>query len=768
MLRSIRLCNWRSHRDTTLHFARGTNLLIGRMGGGKTSIVDAICYALFGTCPPIASHTIKIRDIIRARPNGEDAAYVELTFSKGNKEYRVCRSIKRSGATEAELWCDGVRIQGPRPRDVDRYVTELLELDADLFMRAVYSQQNQIDYLLTLPPSERKDKIDELLGLTKFEVVRDNAMSAVRRLGNIRKDIEIVIQRENVEQLLREVSELNAVMESVSEMKKRKKAELSAAEQNLSKAERKFAHLNATRAHFIALTQREVGLVHSIEAMKRDIEKVDVGKKEDLEKLIRQTKNKKADIQAKICQLEKEIETQMSVQTRIQAALLEAEKNLKKRKAAEKELTKLLNGQSIEHIEAKYAALKNEISALTIDEASALANFKTLSAAIDELKKEITRCPICDTPLDVKQKQKLLNEKSAALSNARKECENIEKKLEKCTLEFEDCERKISCARELNAIIKEFQNVEEEMNKFSSEVSTLSAQVRNLRKRKEALQLEYEKVQLGLNELEKEYSKICDAIEKRKAIDDMAEELQRIRLELSKLSFDEKEWESAQSEYNEMKVKIATLSGELNKIQSEVHYVREKIKDREQRIAEINKKIEIIQKCDVLIDKLQRFANILADIQVELRTTSLEEINSALKEIWPIIYPYSDYTSLKIIPVENDYLLQFEIGNGNFVQVDGIGSGGERALACLALRIALALVLTPQLSWIILDEPTHNLDDEAVRALATTLRDHVPKILEQAIVITHDEGLKDAASEKVFRFDRDKETPEITIVEEIC
>ena len=58
MIQSIRLQNWKSHPDSKLEFRKGTNVLVGVMGSGKSSIVDGICFGLFGTFPALFSKRI--------------------------------------------------------------------------------------------------------------------------------------------------------------------------------------------------------------------------------------------------------------------------------------------------------------------------------------------------------------------------------------------------------------------------------------------------------------------------------------------------------------------------------------------------------------------------------------------------------------------------------------------------------------------------------------------------------------------------------------
>ena len=159
------------------------------------------------------------------------------------------------------------------------------------------------------------------------------------------------------------------------------------------------------------------------------------------------------------------------------------------------------------------------------------------------------------------------------------------------------------------------------------------------------------------------------------------------------------------------------------------------------------------------------YKNSLAAAQSELRNVLVEEINAALAEIWPAVYPYSDYSGVKLEADEKDYRLL--MGKAGWREVDSVASGGERACLCLALRIAFATVLTPDVGWLILDEPTHNLDSEAVALLSEAINDKIPSIVEQTFVITHDPSLGETGQGSVYRLERDKGKNESTKVERI-
>src|ERR1051325_2404970 len=95
---SLHLTNFRQHIDTRIDFDTGITGIIGPNGSGKTTILEAIAWALYGT--PAARGT---RESIRSyRANARSSVRVELDFELGGHRYRVVR-----GLTQAEVYLDG-------------------------------------------------------------------------------------------------------------------------------------------------------------------------------------------------------------------------------------------------------------------------------------------------------------------------------------------------------------------------------------------------------------------------------------------------------------------------------------------------------------------------------------------------------------------------------------------------------------------------------------------------------------------------------------
>jgi DNA repair exonuclease SbcCD ATPase subunit len=145
----------------------------------------------------------------------------------------------------------------------------------------------------------------------------------------------------------------------------------------------------------------------------------------------------------------------------------------------------------------------------------------------------------------------------------------------------------------------------------------------------------------------------------------------------------------------------------------------------------------------------------------------LDTINKAMTTIWQEIYPYKDFTNARLSVVPQGYDLEVLTRNNEWIRVEGILSGGERSAAALCIRIAFSLVLTKKLSMLILDEPTHNLDYNAITKLSEMLREEMPKLVEQIFIITHEKNLEKAASSNLYLLKRDKNNDETTQLEDI-
>ncbi len=218
----------------------------------------------------------------------------------------------------------------------------------------------------------------------------------------------------------------------------------------------------------------------------------------------------------------------------------------------------------------------------------------------------------------------------------------------------------------------------------------------------------------------------------------------------------------------ERKLQTAIVSEQ--RYETKIETISSLVSEKQKRIKEIESKREVIEdykkeirKIQAIADQLKLLETSFLSTQEQLRKDFVLAVNQAMQSIWEDLYPYKDIYGVRLGIQEGDYILQLQDRTG-WIPADGVASGGERTIACLALRIAFALVLAPQLRWLVLDEPTHNLDARAVEDLAKVLKEKVSEFVDQVFLITHDPSLETAVSGYLYRLERDKERDEPTRV----
>jgi exonuclease SbcC len=150
--------------------------IAGPTGSGKSSILDAMTYALFGYVERVG------KQVGQLVSQGQPRLAVTLEFAVGADRYRITRSTPaRTGATKVLLErADGEEWAqygegADRVRDVNQIVRGLIGLDYNAFTRSVLLPQGKFAEFLTGDPKERRDILTELLGLSIFERMAKHA-----------------------------------------------------------------------------------------------------------------------------------------------------------------------------------------------------------------------------------------------------------------------------------------------------------------------------------------------------------------------------------------------------------------------------------------------------------------------------------------------------------------------------------------------------------------------------------------------------------------
>jgi exonuclease SbcC len=168
----VQLENIRSHVKSTVPFARGFNCLVGGVGCGKSSILYAIDFALFGD-PVGRSFEYLLREDV-------DSGKVTVQFVQNGKNYTITRGLKRRGKgigqdfEELKFFEDETLIASLKTDAVDEQFKAITGLDKTLFREIVWVRQERLKELLDAAPRERQKSLDELFGFSDFEAAWNN------------------------------------------------------------------------------------------------------------------------------------------------------------------------------------------------------------------------------------------------------------------------------------------------------------------------------------------------------------------------------------------------------------------------------------------------------------------------------------------------------------------------------------------------------------------------------------------------------------------
>jgi DNA repair exonuclease SbcCD ATPase subunit len=249
----------------------------------------------------------------------------------------------------------------------------------------------------------------------------------------------------------------------------------------------------------------------------------------------------------------------------------------------------------------------------------------------------------------------------------------------------------------------------------------------------------------------------------------LSKALESANAELKGINFDEKALYALQ----ELITKESSILSDTNsRIAGNDRYLKSiesQIEERTRSLANMNEIAERIENRRGHMGNMNKFRCALVDTEVKLRDSLIRSINTLMQGIWAEMYPYADYAAIRLNAKKDDYTLEASTGSEGsreWIEMDGMASGGERSTACLTMRIALAMVIVPNLRWLILDEPTHNIDENGISRFIDVLGNRLPDLVEQIFIITHDSALKNISSARVYQLERDKDRNEYTSVVE--
>jgi len=222
IIESIVMKNFKSHRNSKIEFNTGISIIMGGNGAGKSSILEAVSFALF------KQHSgKKIEQLITI---GQTKMSVELEFVSNGRKYKVLRQRSKNVSKAKIEILEGGAFQplSSGDKQVTDEVHGLLEMDGDLFLNAVYVRQGEIANLVDKTPAEKKQVIGKLLGIESLEKAWKNMLPLMNQyemqkikldgkleeLDGLNEEIKIKKDEkntinQNIQEISREIEKIN-------------------------------------------------------------------------------------------------------------------------------------------------------------------------------------------------------------------------------------------------------------------------------------------------------------------------------------------------------------------------------------------------------------------------------------------------------------------------------------------------------------------------------------------------------------------------------
>ena len=747
IVREVELKNILSHESTRVEFTQGVNVIVGPNGSGKSSIIDSILLALLGGCT--TSREVVRADLSEVLRAGAETGRIRVSFEIGGSTYAVERSISRdSGRIASTLKL--LKLEGQAPKilatgreQVCRWIESLLGISDPLVMTStLVARQGYLAEFIEMEPSKRKERLLDLVGLSKLEEAREALADEIKRVA----------------------SEV-AVLESKQRDYERKERQVKSLEEEVARIKRSLEEARGRRSK----------LQEDLERVKEELRKLEealtlwakLKPLEELRKLIEVEESKVRDLELRLSKL-KNIDAEGAVR------LLEMWGSIKvlesKLKADSEKLANLEStiagaledlrragfspeGNLVEFISSLLEKLSGEESRLRellglIDgELKVLDNIVNIAVDSD-------KCPLCGSQIGRNRLEHIVREHRARLNNLKREKVKVSSRLAEISrfkAKLDNFRVKVEISySELPQVRERVLEARGELNRFLELCSSVTGKevrridecpVEDLRRKVEELRsltIALEESKRRLNELKAGFNE--EAYKSyRSSLDKLGLDVESLESRLSEVRSLREKLESAISSLDKS---IYRLEGELNAKLEELSRLKGEVESLRAEASKLKAKKSAQAALELLKDRVLGKDGILARALTSTVRGALEEgVNSILETLG---------REFRVKVTEG---FGIDVYSGGATLSTRALSGGERTMLSIAFRLALAAILVKkQLSILILDEPTEYLDENSRRQVFEVIA-RIAGGIDQVIVVTHDVEVEEIA-DRIIRVNK--------------
>ncbi len=732
--------------DPPLRFPEKFTVITGRTGAGKSSILDAITFALYGSTTRTDIQTVKQSDV--CRPGG----YVRVAFRQGEGRWEVRRGFTSKKESYLEVQRDGEAVQGSI-REKEQTVQDVVGLDYVGFRNSTFVRQEEMKELGAARGADRLAVFQKLFRLEVFQRALDKAKE---QLGTLQADLrakeaDLAARTEALQRLPGTRAQLEDSRRELSARGKR----VAALEEKARAAEKTLEELEARHTEWVRVTSARDDRNAQLERLRSKIEETRAQGKQaaDLEGELRILEKDIADLEALREEMD-DLKDRSELHQRLQLAAQAAEKLFDQAKKDHERRRDQIKDK-IDQLYRKIAGLRTDLDR---DAAfGALRDEGRLEERVARIERELEWLadrPELVNPLreerlrsqkaleHVRAKVQGINEDVFVLTEFQRQLEELKSELKREADESHELlkpldDQKVEALRQLDRA-----PFTEANRRHLEEVSRLVQEKSAKRRKADELASRLK----GMGDVAK---LMADLEERRTTLDAEKATLESdaIRLQATEETFQraKEAVEKLRDELEEERKGLHTLEGQAKQLQAQVEDLEAdalKLKEAERQRDELRLRIEV---ADVLVTRVFHNRGVVMYAIDQLLPELEIEASKNLSELTD-----GRFSRIKLETFEEGR------GHGIKIHVQGVDarwhdvgefSGGEKTQINAALRFAIAreLASLPQMGrtygrmkTLFIDEgDLGSLDTEVSRELFVHKLFRMGEFFEKVILITH-------------------------------
>ena len=764
MIKSIEMINFLSHSNTKIDFTDGLNVFVGRNGAGKSSVIDAINYALY------SKHSRNdIKNLIK---RGENAANIKVTFTVQNRTFRAERKLAKNNTTISVLYeikdnTETKLVEGERRQfeeSMTQEIEKLIGLNYDKMSIASIIEQGRIMDVITAKPKEFKELVNSIIDIDKLDDISLKLREDIKQFIKNRKD-EYGYLPEDMPHIHQDIKDKQQNNESLTYDIQTSHDHLKDIQSQINDTNTKISEHNKHQEKIDLLNNTRSQYDKYIEQKISDIQGTISNDKQTIQDIIQKSKENLVKITSEISAVQDNIQKIRNMRDQRESDIKESIKSIQsqidmyndiKQKLSENHISDqdIINNQKqLENIQSQIDQTNNNITSM-----------KERLGISDKLQITDGKCPLCNStvnklvdifdPAELVANIQKSNHTIQELDSKRSEISSILTKLEETHRQNEIYQDRIKdmnddTITQLYNTIKQKQQELEETD-TSTEMQLLSS----ISEKQKSIESD------GMSISDKQ--KIADLESKIQSNSTLLENYTDDFADSLKTRISQLELEIADYEIHD----ITSLQDTLNDLEQNMNDTNNDIGAMNERLR--NNSEQISKYTDILpkLDKLDRFIQYIQNINDKVYSRDSPVAKSL--RYWAL-QMISNQASNYISDINNN-LSKIEIKEdtrkvsitckqkGKNLDIKSL-SGGEKISIALAIRLAMSHLLgTVGTNLMILDEPTIYLDETAKESFVDILN-KLTRIQNrsrtQFIIITHDTEIFDNSKvDKIVEFEK--------------